>query len=581
MNKNELKIKCKSCRQYIPSHKMFLHEGFCQKNNLFCEHCDQVFLRKDYDQHILEISKNLSKTNKDSIIKRLKTDFKDFKNENYNNNDYFTKEKNVKKKSMKITIPIIEQLTIRKPIVIGPYGNILPAKNDDYLISLFNSNLMIKNFQRSPKYNLVLNTKYNEGLTQNKTNYNNVNYSNCIKKTDMNHINILNNNNIFNEKNSILIFDKKNEEKNNLRINILYNNCIENNISSISNRKDINGINRKNFSKLILFWLFYFYFENWRIFHDNIMEYGEKNSFFEPTKLPSDNEIYSISYTKDKLNINNEKCKNNIIINNNIITYNSNHNINKINNIFNEVQNTQNREKINRENKDNINDSKININEIFRNNTNTNIYYNRYLKQKENKIINNLENSSKKEPQDNISKIKYIKISGKHKEKKPKKGIIIKKRNQLLNFDKNNNSQNIVKLKFSNNFNNNFLIKNNSTTKKNGFKKTKIPLNKFSTNKKQKKVETIKLRFNDYIKEDIDESSLDEKNIIFIRNIKLASRKKYKGNLPIKQALRQRGKSQDNIIRKKNVKKKSLAINKNSSIEKDLNGFPEDTKIKI
>ena len=545
MNKNELKIKCKSCRQYIPSHKMFLHEGFCQKNNIFCEHCDQVFLRKDYDQHILEISKNLSKTNKDSIIKRLKTDFKDFKNENYNNNDYFTKEKNVKKKSMKITIPIIEQLTIRKPIVIGPYGNILPAKNDDYLISLFNSNLMIKNFQRSPKYNLVLNTKYNEGLTQNKTNYNNVNYSNCIKKTDMNHINILNNNNIFNEKNSILIFDKKNEEKNNLRINILYNNCIENNISSISNRNDINGINRKNFSKSI------------------------------------DNYSNDISYTKDKLNINNEKSKNNIIINNNIITYNSNHNINKINNIFNEVQNTQNREKINRENKDNINDSKININEIFRNNTNTNIYYNRYLKQKENKIINNLENSSKKEPQDNISKIKYIKISGKHKEKKPKKGIIIKKRNQLLNFDKNNNSQNIVKLKFSNNFNNNFSVKNDSTTKKNGFKKTKIPLNTFSTNKKQKKVETIKLRFNDYIKEDIDESSLDEKNIIFIRNIKLASRKKYKGNLPIKQALRQRGKSQDNIIRKKNVKKKSLAINKNSSIEKDLNGFPEDTKIKI
>ena len=545
MNKNELKIKCKSCRQYIPSHKMFLHEGFCQKNNIFCEHCDQVFLRKDYDQHILEISKNLSKTNKDSIIKRLKTDFKDVKNDNYNNNDYFTKEKNVKKKSMKITIPIIEQLTIRKPIVIGPYGNILPAKNDDYLISLFNSNLMIKNFQRSPKYNLVLNTKYNEGLTQNKTNYNNVNYSNCIKKTDMNHINILNNNNIFNEKNSILIFDKKNEEKNNLRINILYNNCIENNISSISNRNDINGINRKNFSKSI------------------------------------DNYSNDISYTKDKPNINSEKSKNNIIINNNIITYNSNHNINKINNIFNEVQNTQNREKINRENKDNINDSKININEIFRNNTNTNIYYNRYLKQKENKIINNLENSSKKEPQDNISKIKYIKISGKHKEKKPKKGIIIKKRNQLLNFDKNNNSQNIVKLKFSNNFNNNFLIKNNSTTKKNGFKKTKIPLNTFSTNKKQKKVETIKLRFNDYIKEDIDESSLDEKNIIFIRNIKLASRKKYKGNLPIKQALRQRGKSQDNIIRKKNVKKKSLAINKNSSIEKDLNGFPEDTKIKI
>ncbi len=68
--------------------------------------------------------------------------------------------------------------------MIGPYGNILPAKNDDYLISLFNSNLMIKNFQRSPKYNLVLNTKYNEGLTQNKTNYNNVNYSKSFRITE-------------------------------------------------------------------------------------------------------------------------------------------------------------------------------------------------------------------------------------------------------------------------------------------------------------------------------------------------------------------------------------------------------------
>ena len=555
MKNNEPTIKCNSCRQYIPSSKMFLHEGFCQKNNIFCEHCEKVFLRNDYDAHILEISKNLSNTNKESIIKRIKTDFKGFKSDksniNKNDNNIIHRtidSKRLNNKKIRIKIPVLEEYKIRKPIVIEPNGNITYGKNNDYLFSLFNFDLIKNSIDNNPKYNVIFNTEYNYDMSNNLINYKNINYYSHRRTKKMNNLNPKNslyNNNIFNEKNSILIFDKKNEEKNNLRINILYNNCIENNISSISNRNDINGINRKNFSKSI------------------------------------DNYSYDISYTKDKLNINNEKSKNNIIINNNIITYNSNHNINKINNIFNEVQNTQNREKINRENKDNINDSKININEIFRNNTNTNIYYNRYLKQKENKIINILENSSKKEPQDNISKIKYIKISGKHKEKKPKKGIIIKKRNQLLNFDKNNNSQNIVKLKFSNNFNNNFSVKNDSTTKKNGFKKTKIPLNTFSTNKKQKKVETIKLRFNDYIKEDIDESSLDEKNIIFIRNIKLASRKKYKGNLPIKQALRQRGKSQDNIIRKKNVKKKSLAINKNSSIEKDLNGFPEDTKIKI
>ena len=79
MKKNESKIKCKTCRQYISSNKMFLHEGFCQKNNIFCEHCEQVFLRKEYDKHIIEISKNLSNKNKQSVIKRLSTDFQGFK----------------------------------------------------------------------------------------------------------------------------------------------------------------------------------------------------------------------------------------------------------------------------------------------------------------------------------------------------------------------------------------------------------------------------------------------------------------------------------------------------------------------
>ena len=85
MEKDESTIECKTCRQYIPTYKMFLHEGFCQKNNIFCEHCDKVFLRKDYDEHILEISKNLSNKNKETIIKRLNTDFKGFKSDFINN----------------------------------------------------------------------------------------------------------------------------------------------------------------------------------------------------------------------------------------------------------------------------------------------------------------------------------------------------------------------------------------------------------------------------------------------------------------------------------------------------------------
>ena len=48
---------------------MFLHEGFCQRNNVFCEHCERDYLKKDYKEHILEISVNLTKKNRESISK--------------------------------------------------------------------------------------------------------------------------------------------------------------------------------------------------------------------------------------------------------------------------------------------------------------------------------------------------------------------------------------------------------------------------------------------------------------------------------------------------------------------------------
>ena len=49
---NKKLIKCKNCRQEIEEEKMFLHEGFCQRNNIFCEHCQKVFLKKDYNKHL-------------------------------------------------------------------------------------------------------------------------------------------------------------------------------------------------------------------------------------------------------------------------------------------------------------------------------------------------------------------------------------------------------------------------------------------------------------------------------------------------------------------------------------------------
>ena len=52
MASDENKIKCKNCRQFICADKMFLHEGFCNRNNVFCEHCERVFLKKDYNYHL-------------------------------------------------------------------------------------------------------------------------------------------------------------------------------------------------------------------------------------------------------------------------------------------------------------------------------------------------------------------------------------------------------------------------------------------------------------------------------------------------------------------------------------------------
>ena len=215
----EEKIKCKTCRQYISPYKMFLHEGFCQKNNIFCEHCDKVFLTKDYDNHILEISKNLSNKSKDSIIKRLKTDFNGFESDYKNITANKTIEpvitNNIKKNNRNISV--IEEYKIRNPIFIEPNGEIKYGKNNDYLLPLFNFESIENNIHNYPKYNVIFKTEYNYDLSNNLINYKNINYYNDRKTKKINHLNhknILYNNNIFNEKNSILILNKHKENKN-------------------------------------------------------------------------------------------------------------------------------------------------------------------------------------------------------------------------------------------------------------------------------------------------------------------------------------------------------------------------------
>ena len=362
MKNNEPTIKCNSCRQYIPSSKMFLHEGFCQKNNIFCEHCEKVFLRKDYDAHILELSKNLSNTNKQSIIKRLKTDFKGFKSDksniNKNDNNIIHRtidSKRLNNKKIRIKIPVLEEYKIRKPIVIEPNGNITYGKNNDYLFSLFNFDFIKNNISNNQKYNVIFNTEYNYDMSNNLINYKNINYYSHKRTKKANNLkpkNILYNNNIFNERNSILITDKNKEKKNNLKINILDNNFVENHINSITIKND---------------------FRN---------DYRDRKTFSKSNDINLEN----IKNKKHKLSIASQQKKNRIIvINNEILTNNSSNNVNKINNIFNKFESNANK-KLNEEKNFDVNINKTDINHVYLTEyNNKNSYSQRYIIKKQKK----------------------------------------------------------------------------------------------------------------------------------------------------------------------------------------------------
>ena len=118
MSLKEDLIKCNNCRQFISTKKMFLHEGFCNRNNVFCEHCESVFLKKDYYYHILEISRNLSPKNRESISNQIKQNLKNLK---------IDKNEKVKAPSVKPflgkeQIQLIEEYKINNPIVLSPFG---------------------------------------------------------------------------------------------------------------------------------------------------------------------------------------------------------------------------------------------------------------------------------------------------------------------------------------------------------------------------------------------------------------------------------------------------------------------------
>ena len=539
MKNNEPTIKCNSCRQYIPSSKMFLHEGFCQKNNIFCEHCEKVFLRNDYDAHILEISKNLSNTNKESIIKRIKTDFKGFKSDksniNKNDNNIIHRtidSKRLNNKKIRIKIPVLEEYKIRKPIVIEPNGNITYGKNNDYLFSLFNFDLIKNSIDNNPKYNVIFNTEYNYDMSNNLINYKNINYYSHRRTKKMNNLNPKNslyNNNIFNEKNSILISDKNKEKKNNLNINILDNNFVENHINSITIRNDFNNVQ------------------------------SDKKAFI---RLKSnDINLKNIKNKRQKVIIVKKQNKNQSILNKQDLTYTKSSNVNQINNIFNKVERNPNKKLIKEKSFDhNINNANTNQNNhiYITEYNNNNSYSQRYIIQKEKKIINNNDNSYIKLPLDNISRKEYKDNINKIFDLEPENRIIKKNTYSVLNNEKNILSKNMIKCPICNIITDNLSLHNNFCKKKFVVKKKNFPLNSIKKIPKPKITRTIKLELNNK-KEDIETSSNEEKNIILINNIRPTSRRIYEENFYLINPNLRRGKSQDIYIKKK--KKKIRQIN--------------------
>ena len=319
---NRKMITCKNCRQDIEAEKMFLHEGFCQRNNIFCDHCQKVFLKKDYENHF--------KSSQKMSMRHLKTPERPKRSEkeakiqtiNIYTSPIITKRKTTFEY---IEMPMTEQYKVNNPIIISENGQIVSNTNtNEYLLPYFGINSS----------------------------------NNSERKTILGDDVIINQDEFFEEKNPIII-------NGNTNINEYIESSLRNSLSMKNINKTINtyqninevdnsGINNNDFNSKL-----------------NIIDLTENNEFMSNKNILNRSHssrilLNNINLNKDEMdqqNINlnpeymqnnsdskkvkkeNKPKNNNIIINNNIITYNSNNNINKIHNFYNTEKDSFNNSK--------------------------------------------------------------------------------------------------------------------------------------------------------------------------------------------------------------------------------------------
>ena len=243
-------IKCKNCRQDILEDKMFLHEGFCIRNNTYCEHCERVFLKKDYDEHC----KNITKRKSDSLSlgqKSLETNSESGKpnsdhNDSSNNINENAELLNPQPSLEFVLMPATELFHINNPIIISN-GQIVSEKNqNEYLLPYIG----INNFLNSKKSEEILDEIINQGEIFKENNnissrgsYKIEDLQNILNKDNNNNCKIKvnkNSNNNFRDSNKSNISNGQENNKKHLRLS-------ENiNLFANQERAKINNSFRKN-----------------------------------------------------------------------------------------------------------------------------------------------------------------------------------------------------------------------------------------------------------------------------------------------------------------------------------------------
>ena len=248
-------VRCENCRQEIASDKMFLHEGFCKRNNTYCEHCERIFLKEDYEQHKKDIAKKSEPKDEESSNNNKKSESNDEEKPPIIHQIETTI--NPTTEFEYIHMPLVEEYTINNPIIISD-GQIVSDKNkNEYLLPFLgiSPTRTLNNFVNDTgfyKNQELLNMKKKNQYKniQDFKNIDNKNHFYTIKKNNTyNNFNFLNNNNnqlnFLNDLNKInpeltkynkINYDNENLKKKNNKI------IINNNIITYNDNKNISKI---------------------------------------------------------------------------------------------------------------------------------------------------------------------------------------------------------------------------------------------------------------------------------------------------------------------------------------------------